>query len=426
MPRVAAGLTAAKVRTAKPGRYGDGNGLYLFVKPNETRFWVFRYVLQGRMREMGLGRAGAEPGGVSLAEARGRAGELMRLVRGGSDPLAQREADEVAAKAASQEAAIRAITFRAVVEQYVAAHEAAWRNPKHRQQWRNTLAAYAFPVFGDMPVADVETGHVLAALEPVWREKPETAVRLRGQIKSVLDYARVREWRTGENPARWRGHLDKLLPARGRVAPVEHHAALPWREIAPFMSALRGQAGMAARALAVVILTAARTGEVLGATWGEMDVRGEVWTIPAARMKAGKEHRVPLSRPVLDILHEMAKLHARGTSNAYVFPGAKPGQKLSIMAMAMVLRRMVRPDLTVHGFRSSFRDWTSEATTCPREVAEAALAHTLGDKVEAAYRRGDLFEKRRVLMTDWAEFCARPCTVSDEPSRVGVAPMHLP
>jgi integrase len=408
MARKAAGLTAVKVKTASPGRYGDGNGLYLYVRSADARFWLFRYTPRGRkMREMGLGRAGADLAAVSLSDARARAAELHKLVRAGIDPLVQREAAAVATAAAVQNAAVRSITFRVAAERYLDAHADAWRNPKHRAQWRSTLDTYAHPHIGDLPTGEVGTEHVLAALEPIWRCKAETAARVRGRIESVLDYATARGWRGGENPARWRGHLANLLPARSKVAPVEHHAALPWAEMGAFIEALRNQAGVAARALELGILTAARTGEVLGARWGEIDMLTKVWTVPARRMKAAREHRVPLSAPALVIVGDMAKLRIDGSRDAYVFPGVQPGRPLSIMAMAMVLRRMRRNDLTVHGFRSSFRDWTAEATGYAREVAEAALAHALGDKVEAAYRRGDLFEKRRRLMEDWATFCSR-------------------
>jgi integrase len=268
---------------------------------------------------------------------------------------------------------------------------------------------------GDLPVAAVGTAHVLAALQPIWQAKPETAARVRGRIEAVLDYAKTREWRDGENPARWRGHLSNLLPAPAKVAPVEHHAALPSRDIGAFMTALRRQAGVAARALEFTILTAARSGEVLGARWSEIDRDAAIWTVPAGRMKGGRDHRVPLSEPALAVLHGAAKLR---TSNDVALPcfqaAARGGMQLSNMAMAMVLRRMQRNDLTVHGFRSSFRDWTAEATDYPREVAEAALAHVLGDKVEAAYRRGDLFDKRRRLMDDWGAFCQRRSTDSRE------------
>jgi integrase len=410
MPKLGAGISAAKVRSAKPGRYTDRDGLILFVRNAEARFWLLRYSFQGARREMGLGRAGEGPGSVTLAEARERVAELRRGIKAGIDPLAARDAEAVAQKAAAQQAAAHAVTFRAVAELYMGAHETAWRNAKHRDQWRSTLATYAFPFFGELPVGDVLTAHVMSALAPVWNEKPETASRVRGRIESVLDYATARGWRTGENPARWRGHLANLLPARGKVARVEHHAALPWRDVGAFMVALgeREAGSVAALALRFVVLTAARSGEVLGARWAEIDMAEAVWTVPGDRMKAGREHRVPLTAAALDVLRQAAALRTSKAADAHVFPGMKPGKGLSIMALAMLLRRMERGDLTVHGFRSTFRDWCSEQTTFDRDTAEAALAHTVRDKVEAAYRRGDLFDKRRRLMEAWADFCARP------------------
>jgi integrase len=407
MPRKAAGLTAAKVRTAGAGRYGDGGGLYLLVKPSGARSWVLRYTIEGKTRDMGLGLAGSEPAAVTLAEARDRAAELARMVRSGVDPLTAREAEQAERRAAEQRDAAQGMTFRAVAERYLSAHDAGWRNPKHRQQWRNTLATYAYPHMGDLPVAEVGTGHVMAALEPIWTAKPETATRVRGRIEAVIDYARARGWRDRENPARWRGHIANMLPTRSKVAPVEHHAALPWRDVGPFMVALGKREGTAALALQFAILTAARSGEVLGARWCEVDLAEAVWTVPGARMKAGKEHRVPLSKPALAVLRAAAVLRTSQATDAFVFPGARPEKPLSVMALAMVLRRMERGELTVHGFRSTFRDWCAEATSYANHVAEAALAHSLRDKVEAAYRRGDVFDHRRRLMDDWAAFCAR-------------------
>ena len=289
----------------------------------------------------------------------------------------------------------------------MAAHADGWRNAKHRAQWESTLDTYVHPVFGDRPIATVDVGDVMHVLEPIWREKPETAARVRGRMEAILDYAAARDWRTGENPARWKGHLANLLPARARVARVEHHAALPWAEVGAFMARLAEQGGTAALALRFTVLTAARTGEVTGATWGEVDLDGKVWTVPGARMKAGREHRVPLSPAALDVLRAVCP-PGDPAPGAFVFPGGVRDKGLSNMAMAAVLRRMRRADLTVHGFRSTFRDWCAEQTAHPREVAEAALAHTLRDKVEAAYRRGDLFERRAALMAEWAAFLARP------------------
>ena len=302
---------------------------------------------------------------------------------------------------------MKAITFRSAANSYLASHAASWRNAKHRAQWGSTLETYAYPHLGDVPAAEVATGHVLAALEPIWRVKPETAARLRGRIEAVLDYARARSWREGENPAAWRGHLCELLPSRFKIAPTGHHAALPWKEAGAFLAALRAQPGIGARALEFAILTAARSGEVLGATWGELDLGAKVWTVPGSRMKGGREHRVPLSAPALAVLAGMAKLQGGSEPAAHVFPGGNPGKPLSAMAMTMVLRRMKRADMTVHGFRSTFRDWTAEQTGVAREVAEAALAHATGDKVEAAYLRSDFFEKRRKLMEAWAGYCGR-------------------
>jgi integrase len=425
MPRRAVGLTAAKVLSAKPGRYGDGDGLYLMVRDNGTRFWVFRYTPKGgKLREMGLGRApvGKEtnPDGtprekgpidrnaVSLSEARDRASALYRMVRDGMDPLAQRDAEEAAKKAAAQVAAIKAITFRTAALDYIGLHQATWGNPKHRQQWLNTLETYAFPHFGDVPVSAVETPHVLAALQPIWTAKPETASRLRGRIEVILDAAKTRGLRTGDNPAAWKGHLALTLPARAKVAKVEHHAALPWQEVNAFMATLATQPGIAALALRFAILTAARTGEVLGATWREIDLDAATWTIPPLRMKAGREHRVPLSDPALGVLTAVAKLRTTNEPDAPLFPGAVANKGLSNMAMLTLLRRMKRDDLTTHGFRSTFRDWAAETTAYPGEVVEMALAHVIGDKTEAAYRRGDLFEKRRRLMQEWGAACLRP------------------
>lgn len=405
MPRKSAGLSAAKVRTAAPGQYVDGDGLRLLVRPTGARFWLFRYTIDGKTREMGLGRAGDDRVAVPLSTARDEAAKLRLMVKAGIDPLAKREADEAAAAAAAQQAAVRGMTFRTVAEKYLAAHNDGWRNPKHRAQWGATLEAYAYPHMGALPVADVGTEHVLAALEPIWRDKAETAARVRGRVESILNYATAREWRSGENPARWRGHLANLLPARGKVAPVEHHAALPWGETAAFLTALAKQPGVSALALRFAILTAARSGEVLGATWGEIDLAAKLWTVPAVRMKAGREQRVPLCAPAVTLLTQLTQLRTSDGPDAFVFPGAQPQRPLSIMAMTMVLRRMNRGDITVHGFRSTFRDWAGETTATAREVLEAALAHTLGSKTEAAYARGDLFEKRRLLMDAWAAYC---------------------
>ncbi|WP_428489544.1 tyrosine-type recombinase/integrase [Rhodopila sp.] len=402
MPRIATGLTVAKVRSAKPGRYADGNGLYLFVRSTEARFWVLRYRVKGqRSREMGLGPAAS----LSFAEARAKAAASMALVKSGVDPLARKEAVAVAAKAEKRSAAAKAITFRTAADQYIAAHESGWRNQKHREQWANTLRDYVHPAIGSLPVGDVATDHVTSILRPLWNEKTETASRVRGRIEVVLDYAKTHGWRDGENPARWRGHLENVLPKRSKVARVEHHAALPWHEMVGFMAALAKQDGLAARALELTILTAARTSEALNARWSEIDLDRKVWIVPADRMKANREHRVPLASAALGVFSNLLPLrHAeRGD---WIFPGARSSRPLSNMAMLMLLRRMDREDLTAHGFRSTFRDWAAE-TGQASDIAEMALAHTLGNKVQAAYQRGDLLERRRGLMEAWASFCYR-------------------
>jgi len=293
------------------------------------------------------------------------------------------------------------MTFDKCAAAYIEAHKASWKKGKHAEQWRGSLRNYASPVFGSSPVQAIDLGLVMKALEPVWRTKSETASRVRGRIEAVLDWATVRGYRKGENPARWRGHLDKLLPARSKIQKVEHHPALPYHEIAEFTAVLRGQEGIGARALEFLILTAARTGEIIGARWDEVDFEEKIWVVPAARMKAGREHRVPLTGTALAILKQMNGIR----EGDFVFPGGKKTRPLSNMAMLAVLKRMGRSDLTAHGFRSTFRDWAAERTNFPREVVEMALAHTIESKVEAAYRRGDLFQKRRQLMEAWARFC---------------------
>jgi integrase len=383
----------AVARTTEKGMYHDGGGLYLQVAVSGAKSWIYRYMLNGRAREMGLGPLHI----ISLSEARSRAAECRRLRLDGIDPIEARKGKRVEEKLE----AAKSMTFDACAKAYIEAHEVGWQNAKHRDQWRNTLKSYASPVFGGLPIQAVDVGLIMTALEPIWHKKPETASRLRGRIEAILDWATVRGYRKGENPARWRGHLDKLLPARGKVRKVEHHAALPYREIPPFMTELCEREGIAARALEFLVLTAARTGEVIGARWEEFDLNERVWTIPAARMKAGKEHRVPLSDRAVAIARELQKMRLGN----FVFPGQRAGKPLSNMAMLKLLDRMGRDDLTTHGFRSTFRDWAAEQTNFPREVAEMALAHTIADRVEAAYRRGDLFERRRELMDGWERYC---------------------
>jgi integrase len=387
-------LSAVKVANLKQrGMYADGGGLYLQVSQNGTRSWIFRFKQSGRSRDMGLGSLTA----VSLATAREIAADCRRKRSAGLDPIETRKAD----RRQAQVAAARSMTFDQCRDAFIEAQRAGWRNAKHRAQWTNSLAAYVTPIFGSLPIQRIDVDLVVKALGPIWSTKPETGARVRGRIERILDWAKVRGFRQGENPARWRGHLDVLLPARSKVRQVEHHAALPYSEIDTFMAALRTREGLAARALEFAILTAARTGEVLGARWDEVDLEAKVWTLPASRMKGGREHRVPLSRAAVALLKNMQTVHP----NDLVFPGDRRGKPLSNMSMLMTLRRMGRNDLTAHGFRSTFRDWAAECTNFPAEVAEAALAHVIGDKVEAAYRRGDLFEKRRRLMDAWAAYC---------------------
>jgi integrase len=378
----------------KTGRYGDGNGLYLQVSKWKSKAWVYRYQLYGKTHEMGLGPYPL----ISLAEARKRIDPWRTLRLDGIDPIKERKRQRMAANLD----AAKAITFGECADRYIKAHEAAWRNEKHRYQWRQTLDI-ACRTLGDLPVAAVDTALVVTTLEPIWTAKPETASRLRQRIEAVLHWATARGFRTGPNPATWRGHLDKLLPKISKVKRVQHHPALPYAELPHFMAEVRANNSISARALEFTILTACRTSEVINATWEEIDQRAKTWTVPPERMKASKEHRIPLSDRALAILASLP----REDGNPFVFIGGAAGKPLSNMAMLQLLKGM-RPGLTVHGFRSTFRDWTAECTAYPNHVVEKALAHIVADKVEAAYRRGDLFEKRRRLMNDWARYCAKP------------------
>ena len=380
-------------KTTKPGCYGDGAGLWLQVSGAGGKSWIFRFRQAGKQREMGLGPAHT----VSLAEARAKAKECRKMLLDGKDPLEVRNA----AKLAEALERAKMMTFDQCAAAYIAAHRSGWKNAKHASQWENTLATYASPVIGKIPVAQVDTALVMKVLSPIWQAKTETATRMRGRIESILDWAAVSNYRQGENPARWRGHLDKLLANPGRSKRVEHHAALPWQEIGAFMAALREQKGIAARAVELAILTACRSGEIRLATWAEFDLDAALWLIPAERMKAKREHRVPLSAAALALLEPLPR------GGDLLFPGVKPGKPLSDMSLTAVLRRMGKGDITVHGFRSTFRDWCAEsvANSFPREVCEHALAHSLPDKTEAAYRRGDLIEKRVLLMSAWANYC---------------------
>jgi integrase len=397
MKRTLGRLSATAIMRLRRGRHGDGGGLVLQVAEGGTRSWLFRWERDGRERQMGLGATHT----LSLREARELARECRKLVLAGRDPIEERRGERMQRKIERA----RGATFRECAERFLAAHEAAWKNDKHREQWRSTLATYILPTIGDLPVPAVDTALVLKCLEPIWSRKTETASRVRGRIETVLDWATARGLRQGDNPARWRGHLDKLLPPRARVRAIQHHPALPYAEIPAFMGELRARDSISARALELTILTAVRTGEAIGAKWREIDLSARTWTIPAERMKKGRrEHRIPLSDRAVAILEALPR---EGNGNGFVFIGARAGRPLSNMAMLELLRGM-RPGYVPHGLRSTFRDWAAECTNFQNHIVEAALAHVVADKVEAAYRRGDLFEKRRRLMEAWASFCARP------------------
>ncbi|WP_186129783.1 tyrosine-type recombinase/integrase [Burkholderia gladioli] len=395
MPRAANKLSQLTItKTTKPGLYADGGGLYLQVTSAGVKSWLFRYMRSGKARGMGLGPLHT----ISLAEARTRALDCRRLLLDGIDPIDARDAE----RAKQRVAKANDITFKQCADKYIEAHRAGWKNAKHADQWANTLATYAVPVFNVLPVSSIDTALVMKVLDPIWTTKTETASRVRGRIESVLDWATVRGYRTGDNPARLKGHLDTLLPKRARVQKVKHHPALPYADLPDFMKLLRAQEGTAARALELLILSATRTNEVIGARWLEFNLDEGVWIIPAERMKMRKEHRVPLSARAIALIKAQEDMR----QGDYVFPGARYQRPLSNMAMLQLLERMKRKDITVHGFRSTFRDWAGETTHYPREVCEAALAHGIKDKAEAAYARGDLFLKRAALMQDWADFTA--------------------
>lgn len=399
-------LTSKAVSNKRtPGRYADGGGLYLLVRPT-GKYWMFRFRdrATGRLRDHGLGPAWD----VDLAEARERAAECRKLLRDGMDPIAAKRQMINQAKRARA----TAVTFGECVRLCIAKNRGEWRNAKHAQQWENTLATYAGKL-NSLPVADIDTAMVRSVLEPIWSTKTETATRLRQRIEKVLDFATAAELRTGDNPARWRGNLKELLAKPSKLKDVEHRPALAYAGIGPFVAALRTRSGVAARALEFQILTATRPGETCGALWSEMDERQHVWIIPKGRMKAGKEHRVPLSAAALELLRKLPR-----TSDA-VFPGMR-GKPITTAATMKVLKSL-RPGLTAHGFRSSFRDWAGETTSYPREVIEAAMAHRLKDAAEAAYARGDMLAKRARLMADWAHYCE---TITPDQSDAKVSPIR--
>ena len=414
MPKIAKEKSALEVaRLEKPGLHFIGGvaGLALQITRNGSKSWVLRAMVGSVRREIGLG--GYPSTTLAMARAEGRV--VRDKIFKGIDPVEER----AAAKRALIAQQAKAMTFERAAQEYIRANSAGWRNPKHAAQWKSTIEAYADPVIGKLSVSEIETPHIVKILEPIWQEKPETASRLRGRVEAVLDWARVRGFREGENPARWKGHLASILPPKAKVRRVIHHAALDYLRISAFMVALRKVEGMGARALAFAILTAGRSGEVRGATWREINFQDRLWIIPAERMKAGKEHRVPLPDAAMRVLEGLPRVEGC----EYVFPSSALGQ-LSDMTLTAVTRRMDKFDgggwrdasgaiVTAHGFRSTFRDWAGETTAHPREVIEQALAHQLKDKAEAAYRRGDALEKRRRLMRDWADYCARPAANAD-------------
>lgn len=394
---------------AVPGTYEDGEGLRLVVKASGKKSWVLRFQLDGKRREMGLGGFPS----VNLKNARLAAINKRELLRQHIDPLTHRDEQLHTRKREAQQQLAKSVTFKSIAKDYIEAHRAGWKNAKHAQQWENTLKTYAYPVLGDLTAEEITTELVLEVLKPIWQVKAETASRVRNRIEMVLDAAKARGLRNGENPARWRGHLDKLLPPRGKIQTVVHHPALPWAETPAFMAVVMAREELSCKAICLTILTACRTSEVLGATWSEVDLKNQVWRIPAARMKAGKEQRVPLSSSACEVIAGLKKV----SGSDYLFPGAKLGSHLSNTSMLMALRRIERSDLTMHGFRSTFRDWAAESTSYPREVCEQALAHNRQDKAEAAYFRTDLFDKRREMMEEWAAYASTGSTLTKPATR---------
>lgn len=377
------------------GSTGDGQGLYLQITSGGSVSWIFRYKILGKQRYMGLGAYPA----TGLSQAREMAADNRKMIKQGIDPLEARLHDE-------REARKVAVTFTSCAARYIKAHRRSWKNAKHSRQWISTLKNYARPIIGNKPINSISTDDVINVLKPIWTSKNETAKRVQGRIENILDYASAHGYRDPVNPARWRGHLDKLLPKPSRVQKVKHHPAMPYDQVAAFMSTIGAYNSTSSKALQFLILTATRTSEVLNAEWHEVDVAKATWQIPAERMKANREHRIPLSRQALDLLLCLPRIKG----NNFIFPGMKPSRPLSNMSLLQFMRGLgygpsgEKGNYVPHGFRSSFRDWTGEVTSYPRDVAEMALAHAIENKVEAAYRRGDLFEKRRQMMQEWADF----------------------
>jgi integrase len=394
MVRAVNKLSTLRIKAIKKaGRYSDGDGLYFYVSKSGNRSWVFRYRdrVTGKLRDRGLGPARD----VTLEQARNAARVARGELRAGVDPIDARKAERTEA----QRQRSQAVTFGQCTERYIESHRPAWRSEKHADQWRSTLDTYAAALL-QKPVADIDDASVLEALEPIWTTKTETATRVRQRIEAVLDWAAARQYRRGDNPARWRGHLDHLLPKPNKLKAVQPRSALPYLDAPALFLELRTQAGMAPIALQLQILTATRPGEVVGAQWDEFNVGTLTWTIPGERMKSGKPHRIPLSPEVASLLTRLPR------AGQQVFPGVR-GNCMTTAAPLKVLKAL-RPGMTAHGFRSTFRDWAADMTAFPREVAEQALAHSLPDKTEAAYRRTDLFQKRALLMAEWSRYCHSP------------------
>jgi integrase len=401
---------ATSVKSPKPGMHPDGFGLYLCVAASGSASWVYRYKINKHAHDMGLGSLDD----ITLAEARDLADVARRKVRDGIDPVAERKAAKLSASLSSA----KAMTFKQCAEAFIAAHRAGWSNVAHAAQWPSSLERHVYSAIGNLPVSAIDLPLMLQVLEPIWSTRPETASRVRGRIESVLDWATVRGLRTGDNPARWRGHLESLLPKKTKVRAIKHHAALPYSALPEFMVALRQHQSIPARALEFVVLTAARAGEVIGARWDEIDAANRLWIIPADRMKARKEHRVPLSDAAMAIVEQMAEVR----TSDLVFTGIRGGV-VAENAMRRIAQQLAGAPVTVHGFRSSHRDWAAERSSFPTEVAEMALGHVVGTAVERAYRRGDLFEKRRQLAEAWARYCSTPPAKADnvQPIRAAAA-----
>ena len=405
-------LTALEIKHAKEGMHADGNGLYLRVQPSGAKSWIFRFQLNGKRREMGMGTLEHK----TPVEARSEVAQLAAQVRAGVDPIEQRKQLAAQTAQAAKAAEAHAVTFSDAAGDYIQAHRSSWKNAKHAAQWETTLATYAAPIIGNKPVGEVSTEDVLRILSPLWTTKTETASRLRSRMELVLSYAKAMQWRQGENPALWRGHLDALLPAPAKVKKVRHHPALPYSQVAEFMGELKKVKGAGARALEFAILTATRSGEARLAKWEEIDLDGKLWTIPAERMKAKREHWVPLSTQAVELIHALPKIDG----NPYLFPGDRDKKPLSDMTLTAVTRRMNESDdndappkwidpkcgdaIVPHGFRSTFRDWCAEVGHYPRELAEHALAHSLPSRVEAAYHRGTMLERRAPMMQEWGNY----------------------